>query len=222
MTQRGAQRPGQTTPLGLQGQKTPTDTTLIRHHNNHPPVHTIQTQDSHAMPCLHMGFLKYFIILLVIQHTCELMRYLCQCACWSINFPAGCSWVGWFGHLIFYSPMTKNRAASAYNIFSSFGGDGDALSQQTAVSQKTISPASPEEEKQALFLTDPLLAVPTSPTPDSRLHTGRVAWCPPPTVGSTHRKAIVSWSTEINKAIQTTLINPTRLWEREKKLSCWE
>lgn len=39
----------------------------------------------------------------------------------------------------------------------------------------------------------------------------------PPTAGSTHRKAIVSWSSEINKAIQTALINPTRLWERGKK-----
>lgn len=87
-----------------------------------PPTHShIQSRRGILIPCLHMGFLKYLIILLVIQHTCELMRYLCHCARWSISFPAGCSWVGWLGHLIFYSPMTKNRAAPAYNICLSFG-----------------------------------------------------------------------------------------------------
>lgn len=122
------------------------------------------------------------------------------------------SWlVGTFDILQSHDQEQGSRSLQYLLVIWSFGCDGDAQSQQLSLRKLFLLEARRREKQ------DPLLAVPTSPTPYSAAL--REGGMPPPhthTAGSTDRKAIVSWSTEINKAIQTTLINPTRLWERKE------
>lgn len=141
MTQRGAQRPGQTTPLGLRGQKKrpqTNSTMLIRHHITHPYIHTvhpIQTRDTHAMSSHGFSSIfNSFIGYSTHMRAYEISVSVCSLEHFSSSWMSTGWLVGAFDILQSHDQEQGSPSQQYLLVIWSFGHHGDALSQQTAVS----------------------------------------------------------------------------------------